>query len=193
MKICPAVGRTLKIIMGLGNPGSRYEKTRHNIGFKTTDQIAHSFGIPINKRAARSRVGRGIIGSCEVVLAKPKTFMNNSGEAAASLLSHYRLDPSDLVVIHDDLDLPVGRLRIKTRGGHGGNKGIQSILSSLGADRFIRIKIGIGRPSGEAKEYVLNVFDREEKKRLEEVTDKVVEAVTMIVNGEVERAMNRFN
>jgi PTH1 family peptidyl-tRNA hydrolase len=179
--------------MGLGNPGSRYEETRHNIGFKATDQIAHTFGILLNKRMARSRVGRGMIGSSEIVLAQPQTYMNNSGAAAASLLSHYRLNPPDLVVIHDDLDLPVGRLRIKTRGGHGGHKGIQSIRSSIGTDRFIRIKIGIGRPAGEAEEYVLSRFDREEKKRLGEVLDQVVEAAVLIVNDEVERAMNRFN
>jgi peptidyl-tRNA hydrolase, PTH1 family len=183
----------LKIIMGLGNPGSRYEGTRHNIGFKATDQIAHTFGISINQRIARSLVGRGRIGSCEVVLAQPKTYMNHSGEAAASLLSHYRLTPSDLVVIQDDLDLPLEQLRIKTRGGHGGHKGIESIRASLGTDRFIRLKIGIGRPAGEASEYVLSRLSREEKKRLEEILEKTVEAAVLIVNGEVERAMNRFN
>lgn len=183
----------MKIIMGLGNPGSRYEGTRHNIGFKAIDRIAHAFGISIRQRAARSIVGRGQIGACETVLAKPQTFMNNSGNAALSLLARYRQDPAQLVVVHDDLDLELGRFRIKTKGGHGGHKGIQSILSSLGTDRLTRIKIGIGRPVGEAEQYVLSPFNKEEKKKLKEILDKVVEAVTQVVNGEVERAMNRCN
>ena len=179
--------------MGLGNPGSQYEGTRHNVGFKAIDRIAHAFGISIRQRAARSIVGRGQIGSCKTVLAKPQTFMNNSGNAVLSLLARYRQDPSQLVVIHDDLDLELGRFRIKTKGGHGGHKGIQSILSSIGTDRFTRIKIGIGRPVGEAEQHVLSPFNKAERKRLEEVLEKVGEAVVLVVNDELEKAMNRFN
>lgn len=179
--------------MGLGNPGSRYEGTRHNVGFEAIDRVARAFGIPIRQRIARSLVGPGRIGSQEAVLVKPQTFMNKSGNAALSLLTHYQQDPSQLVVIHDDLDLDIGRLRIRKKGGHGGHRGIQSILSSLGANHFTRIKIGIGRPVGEAEEYVLSVFSQVERRKIEETLDKTVEAVLLLVRDEIEASMNQFN
>ena len=179
--------------MGLGNPGSRYEGTRHNVGFEAVDRVARVFRIPVHQRIARSLVGHGRIGSQEAILAKPQTLMNKSGNAALSLLSHYGQEPSQLLVIHDDLDLAAGRLRIKRKSGHGGHLGIQSILSSLDTDHFTRIKIGIGRPVGEAEEYVLRTFTQAERIKIEEALDKVVEAVVCVVKDEIEAAMNQFN
>jgi peptidyl-tRNA hydrolase, PTH1 family len=179
--------------MGLGNPGSRYEGTRHNVGFEAVDRVARAFGIPIRQRTACSLVGLGRIESQEAVLAKPQTFMNKSGNAALSLLARYGQDPTQLLVIHDDLDLEVGRQRIKRKGGHGGHLGIQSILSALGTDHFTRIKIGIGRPVGAAEAYVLSAFTRTEQRKIDETLDKVVEAVVCVVKDEIEVAMNQFN
>jgi PTH1 family peptidyl-tRNA hydrolase len=179
--------------VGLGNPGSKYEGTRHNVGFDAVDRIARASGIAVRQRRAYSFVGVGRIGSTEAVLAKPQTYMNNSGRAAQSLLSHYHEDPSQLIVIHDDLDLELGCLRIKTRGGHGGHRGIQSILASLGTDRFVRVKIGIGRPAGEAEDHVLSAFSNKDRECLEETLSRIVEAVDLLVEDRTEKAMNRYH
>ena len=179
--------------MGLGNPGLRYEGTRHNVGFEAVDRIARSCGIAIQQRIAHSFVGLGRIASEETVLAKPQTYMNHSGNAAFSLLSHYQQDASGLIVIHDDLDLDPGRIRIKRKGGHGGHRGTQSILSSLGTDRFTRLKIGIGRPEGDAEDYVLSPFKRNEREKINEVLDKIVEVIEWVVKGKIELAINRIN
>jgi PTH1 family peptidyl-tRNA hydrolase len=183
----------LKLIMGLGNPGARYEGTRHNVGFQAIDRIARVFGITLQQRIARSLVGLGSIRSEEAALAKPQTFMNRSGTAAKALLGHFRLEPSGLVVVHDDLDLELGRLRIKKAGGPGGNRGVESIIASLETDRFTRIKIGVGRPEGSAAEYVLNAFRADENEELQGILDRVVEAAALIVEGRTEQAMNRFH
>ena len=183
----------MKIIIGLGNPGLRYDGTRHNVGFESVDGVARASEISIRQRRARCLIGLGRIGLKEAVLAKPQTFMNHSGDAVVSLLTYYRQDPSQLLVIHDDLDLAVGQLRIKKRGGHGGHRGIESMASVLGTDRFTRIKIGVGRPRGEAERYVLGRFTRMERSKIDEALEKTVEAVLWIVRGEIERAMNRFN
>ena len=179
--------------MGLGNPGSRYEGTRHNVGFDAIDRLAHTYKIPVRQAIGRSWVGVGRIDSEEAILAKPKTYMNRSGDAAVSLLKYYEQGPSKLIVIHDDLDLGLGRVRIKRRGGHGGHRGVESILDALGTNELIRIKIGIARPRGEAMDYVLESFSRSEHKRIAEILDDLVEIVRLVVKGRVDRAMNQFN
>lgn len=183
----------LKIVMGLGNPGSRYERTRHNVGFDAIDRLAHTYKIPVRQVIGRSWVGAGRIDSEEIVLAKPKTYMNRSGDAAVSLLEYYGQGPSQLIVIHDDLDLDLGRVRIKRRGGHGGHRGLESILEALGTNEFIRIKIGIARPRGEATDYVLESFSRSEHKVIAEILDDIIEIVRLLVEGRVDRAMNQFH
>ena len=163
------------------------------MGFEAVDRLEYACGISIRRREARSLVGVGRIASEETVLAKPQTYMNRSGGAVLSLLSHYKINPSDLIVIHDDFDLDLGRLRIKQKGGHGGHRGIESILSSLGTDRFTRIKIGIGRPVGESEDYVLASFKRDEREVINGVLGKIFEVVESVLEGNVEQAMNRFN
>ena len=183
----------MKIIVGLGNPGLRYEGTRHNLGFEAIDRLADSFKISLQQRVARSIVGTGRIASQKAVLAKPQTYMNNSGNAVLSLLSHYSEEPPQLVVICDDLDLELGRLRIKLSGGHGGNRGVDSILSSLGTNRFTRVKLGIGRPDQAAEDYVLTPFKRMERKIVNKVLEKIPEVIELLVEDQNEKAMNRFH
>lgn len=183
----------MKIIVGLGNPGSKYEGTRHNIGFEAVDRLARFMGIAVRQRRAYSLVGAGRIASKEAILAKPQTYMNNSGRAARSLLSHYHEEPSQLIVIHDDMDLDCGRLRIKRGGGDGGHRGLQSILSVLGTDQFVRVKIGVGRPREEAVDHVLNAFLREEREVLAAVMEKVVGAVELLALDRIDEAMNRYH
>ena len=137
----------MKLIVGLGNPGQAYRWTRHNLGFLLIDELAGRNGIEIGRRGLESEYGRGKIRGEEVLLAKPQTFMNRSGEAAARLLRFFKVPPEDLIIIHDDLDLPCGKIRIRLQGGHGGHQGVKSVIEAVGSDGFLRVKIGIGRPS----------------------------------------------
>jgi peptidyl-tRNA hydrolase, PTH1 family len=183
----------LKIIVGLGNPGGRYEGTRHNVGFEAIDRMASVFKIALRHRIGRSIVGTGPIASQDSALVKPQTYMNKSGDAVLFLLSHYQEDPSQLVVVHDDLDLDFGRLRIKRAGGHGGHRGVESILAALATDRFTRIKIGIARPDVSAEDYVLAPLNAPQREAVGEVLEKIVGAVELLVQGKMEEAMNRYN
>lgn len=184
-----------KLVVGLGNPGRSYAGTRHNLGFEVVDALAAEHKIPVRTEEGWTLLGRGAIDGHPVILAKPQTYVNLSGIAVVDLCKHYGVNPRDLIVIHDDLDLPVGALRIRTRGGHGGHKGIQSILESLGTDLFIRVKIGIGRPPKgvDPADYVLSPIPPEEAPLLQEAVHRAAEAVTVILTRGVEAAMNRFN
>jgi PTH1 family peptidyl-tRNA hydrolase len=185
------------LVVGLGNPGSAYRSTRHNIGFMTVDALATRLHSQVSRKEAGALVGQARVpgADADVVLVKPQTFMNLSGRAVAPLLRKHGVAPQDLWVIHDDIDLPFGRLRIRRGGGAGGNKGINSIMESLGGERdFVRLRMGVGRPDpDEAVEYVLGVFPDDERERLPAFIDLTLEAVvTGLVEG-LDTSMNRYN
>jgi PTH1 family peptidyl-tRNA hydrolase len=180
-------------IVGLGNPGGRYAHTRHNVGFMVVQEIAGAFGISLNERR-RYRVGRGSIEGGEVVLLEPSTFMNLSGLAVREAMRRFGVGPETLVVIHDDMDMETGRLKIRKTGSSGGHKGVQSIIEHIGTRDFVRVKIGIGRQPGIPPEkYVLSRFRRDETPALNDAIACAAEAVKEIIAGSVEGAMNRFN
>lgn len=183
------------MIAGLGNPGSRYRSTRHNAGFLVLDALASRHRIDWRERKQVALMGEGRVGRDEVILVKPQTYMNNSGQVVAPMLRKKGLTAASLIVAHDDLDLPFGRIKIRQGGGAGGHKGVQSILRELGDGGFLRVKIGIGRPEGDepADRYVLSPFAKDEADILGERLDQGVEAIECILRDGVERAMNRFH
>lgn len=186
----------MKLIAGLGNPGREYAATRHNVGFMVIDRLARELGVVVEKKMFKALVGQGQLSEEKIVLAKPQTYMNLSGEAVGALLNWYKLTAADLVVIYDDLDLPPGRLRIRPGGGSGGHKGMQSIIQVLGTENFPRVRIGIGRPADpdfETADFVLSRFSPDEAEVIEKALDLAVEAVRSIVQDGVERAMNLYN
>jgi PTH1 family peptidyl-tRNA hydrolase len=183
------------LIAGLGNPGPRYDRTRHNVGFRVIDRLAERFSIPMQDRKFPAHWGEGRIGGRKVVLVKPMTYMNRSGDAVGPLLRYYRLPPEALLVVHDDLDLPMGRIRIARRGGTGGHRGVASIIHTLGGGEFARLKLGIGRPRyGEPVEaFVLDGFYADELEAAEEMVDRAAAAALAVLADGLEAAMNRFN
>jgi PTH1 family peptidyl-tRNA hydrolase len=192
----------MKIIVGLGNPGNHYRLNRHNIGFRCIDHIADRFSIPVKKRLCKSDTGQGNIAGCEVLLARPRTYVNLSGEAINSLLDKFHAKPGDLIVIHDDLDLPTGRIRLRLGGGSGGHRGIKSTIDCVGSKDFNRVRIGISRPGNkgsryadedEIVDYVLGDFPRDEEDIIKTAVASVAEAVECILTDGMEIAMNRFN
>jgi PTH1 family peptidyl-tRNA hydrolase len=184
----------VKIIVGLGNPGIPYRTTRHNIGFQVVDRLAKINHIPIRTKRFKSLYGKGGIDSQEAVLVKPMTFMNRSGEAVKKAADFFHLGMDDLVVAHDDLDLPFGRLRFKQRGRDGGHQGVRSIIESMGGNDFLRLKVGIGRPpvGMDPVEYVLETFDRIEQSQLDGILSQAAEALKVVLSEGLEIAMNRF-
>ena len=184
------------IIVVLGIPGLKYEGTRHNVGFDVIDKIAEEYHIAVDTRKHRALIGRGVIDGFRVILAKPQTFMNLSGESIRELVDYYKVDEeTDLIVIYDDISLDVGQLRIRKKGSAGGHNGIKSIISHLGPDAFLRIKIGVGeKPRGyDLADYVLGHFSKEEQEQMEEGYEHAVCAVKEIVTGNIEAAMNEYN
>jgi PTH1 family peptidyl-tRNA hydrolase len=184
----------VKIIVGLGNPGIPYEWSRHNIGFMVVNRFAEIHHITVGTRRFKSLFGKGSIDSEPVILAKPMTFMNRSGEAVAKIVPFFKVGMKDLIVIHDDLDLPFGKLRIKQRGGDGGHQGIRSVIELMGGNSFLRLKIGIGRPLREMDpaEYVLAPFSAREKSSLDEALTRSAECLAVILREGIETAMNRY-
>jgi len=189
----------LKILVGLGNPGSEYRHTRHNAGFMVVDAFAKSIAVAFRKSSPHLVTAHGAIGTDEnpekLILAKPQSYMNRSGLAVSGLLRETGAAPSDLLVIHDDLDLDLGSLRIKTQGGDGGHRGVQSIIAFLQTDQFYRLRVGIGRPPVRqaAETYVLSAFLPEEKPIVQEVIERAVKALDCFLKEGPETAMNRFN
>lgn len=184
------------IIAGLGNPTLQYRGTRHNVGFDVIDTLADKYNIAVETRKSRALIGKGIIAGQKVLLVKPQTYMNLSGESIGELVSYYKVDEEqELLVIYDDVSLDVGQLRIRRKGSAGGHNGIKDIIRHLGTDVFLRIKIGVGeKPKGyDLADYVLGHFSREERKMMEEGYQKAAEAVEMILAGELDEAMNVFN
>ncbi len=185
----------MRLIVGLGNPGLRYRYTRHNAGFQCVDLLARRWDIPVKERRAKTVLGVGRHGDHEVVLAKPRTFMNNSGEAIAYLLDRFGGGPQSLVVIYDEMELPLGRLRIRPSGSDGGHNGMRSIMSTLQTNRFIRIRLGIGPPpEGQSSvPYLLGPFSNDEAALVSQAVTKVAEAVECLLEENIDVAMNRFN
>jgi len=186
----------VKLIVGLGNPGIEYESTPHNLGFLVVDWIAHGLGIDVRNRQCRALTGRGVIAGEAVVLAKPETYMNLSGLSVRELVEEHQVEvKSDLIVIHDELDLPFGTTRIKQRGGTAGHNGMESILGALGTDEFLRIRLGIApdRKVGDGAKYVLTPFRKAQDKAVDEMIENAAQAVEAILKDGVAAAMNRFN
>jgi PTH1 family peptidyl-tRNA hydrolase len=164
------------LIIGLGNPGPRYELTRHNVGFLIADSLAKKQRITLTQSKYRSLYGEGEIEGCKVMIAKPMTYMNNSGQAAKLILSAFNIHPKKVLVIHDDIDLPLGKIKIKTKGGDAGQLGVRSIAEKFGNDEFYRIRVGVGRPDNPADivDYVLTPFPDSDAQLLNDVVEKAV-------------------
>jgi len=185
----------MKILIGLGNPGSSYRGTRHNVGFSVLERLAQERDIRLRRRAFHGRLGEGKVGAEEVLLFQPLTYMNLSGKAVAAIARFCRAALENILVICDDINLPLGKIRLRRRGSDGGHKGLHSIIHHLGSQNFPRLRIGIGQPPSDivAEKYVLSRFSREERPLAEEAVGRAVEcALTWIYYG-AEEAMNRFN
>jgi PTH1 family peptidyl-tRNA hydrolase len=185
----------LWLIVGLGNPGAKYSRTKHNVGFWVVDSLAKSHGVRVVRKCCDSSVGRGVINRQDAILAKPRTFMNRSGIAVRCLMEHYNIDLSRLVVIYDDLDLNIGTLRIRGKGGHGGHNGMRSILNELGTCEFSRIRVGIGNDNIEqaAEDYVLSSFNKDDEVIVFDTVAKACRAVEVFVKEGLDACMNQFN
>ena len=185
------------IIVGLGNPGRKYDGSRHNVGFDVIDELVDRHHIGGPERFGKSMIGRGRIGDRRVILVKPMTYMNLSGEAVQEIVHYYRVDPAeDLVVISDDIDLEAGKLRIRKKGSAGGHNGLKNIVQHLGTQDFTRIRVGVGAkpdPDYDLADYVLGHFTGDEKKLMGEAVGKAADAVACMVTDGVDLAMNRYN
>jgi PTH1 family peptidyl-tRNA hydrolase len=185
------------VVAGLGNPGRKYARTRHNVGFMVIDRLAEALGVTLTE-SALSAEGTGALDGCEVVLLKPLTFMNRSGRAVKDLLRKEGVPladlPTSLIVVHDDLDIETGVVRVRRNGSSGGHKGVESVIQEIGSREFIRVKVGIGRDREvPAEEYVLSTFRRGERDAIARAVDTAAEAVTVIIRSGLARAMETFN
>ena len=185
----------MRVLIGLGNPGVRHAADRHNVGARTVDVLALRWGVAMDRAADHAQQGTAYFHGEPVLLVKPQTYMNHSGESAAAIAHRYALAAAAFVVVHDDLDLPLARLRIRQGGGAGGHRGVESVISHLGDPGFVRVRIGIGRPTGEedVADFVLRGFDPAERSRAEAALTCAADAVEMFLAEGLERAMNHFN
>ncbi len=183
------------LVVGLGNPGREYRDTRHNIGFMVIDQLCKSLGVSMTRVQSRALIATGTLEGQKIVLAKPQTFMNLSGQAVGGLVRFYKSPADRLLVAHDDLDLPLGTLRLRPGGGSAGQKGMGSIIQQLGTQEFARLRLGIGRPPGQMDPaaYVLQRFTGAEQEILSQVLDRAVAAVRTIIREGLNAAMNQYN
>ena len=184
------------LIAGLGNPGKQYEKTKHNVGFDTIDELADAHRVPCGGTQCRAMYGKGMIGGQKVILAKPLTYMNLSGEALRGLTDYYKIDPeTELIVVYDDISLAPGQIRVRKKGSAGGHNGIKNIISRLGTQNFIRVRVGIGEkpPKWDLADYVLAPFQKEERQAVDEGIRRAAEAVCVILEQGADAAMNLFN
>ena len=184
------------IIVGLGNPTPEYEGTRHNVGFEVIDALARKYNIDVDMKKHRAYIGKGMIEGQKVILAKPLTYMNLSGESVRALVDYYKVDPeSELLVVYDDISLAPGQIRIRKKGSAGGHNGIKSIINHLGTQNFQRIKVGVGeKPKNwDLADYVLGTFSREDRELVDDALERAGKAAELIVQGEVDRAMNEYN
>lgn len=190
------VGAVEYIICGLGNPGTKYENTRHNIGFMAIDTIAENKNVQVKKLKFKSLTGDAVLGGKRCLLMKPTTFMNNSGDAVIEALNFYKLTPDRLLVIYDDVSMDVGRMRIRAKGSDGGHNGIKSIILRTNSDEFPRIKIGVGQKPHkdyDLADWVLSMFPKEDGEKLEKCFENSIDAVSLIVGGDMQKAQNLYN
>jgi len=187
--------QALYLIVGLGNPGRRYKNTRHNIGFMVLEKLAASWDVDLKQKSFDALWNRGKIAGKNVILAMPQTYMNLSGNAVKKLLAYFKGDVNQLIVIHDDLDLPYGTVRLKTGGGNAGHKGLISISTCLGSGDFMRVRLGIGKPAdkSDTEEYVLRPFNKEEVSVLPEIIQSAADAATEIVLADIQTAMMKYH
>jgi PTH1 family peptidyl-tRNA hydrolase len=183
-----------RLIIGLGNPGRKYASNRHNVGFQCLDRLAEARGLSFSRRKHKALLAQGEIAGLKIILAKPQTFMNLSGEAVERLARFYQVSPENILVIYDDLDLPLGKIRLRPEGGSGGHKGMKSIIEHLDTNGFPRLRVGIGRPThGDPVDYVLSDFTPDQRITIEEVYERAISAVELWVAEGIEAAMNRSN
>lgn len=185
----------MKLIVGLGNPGAKYAGTRHNIGFSVIDELAEKYNISLGEKKHKAIFGKGMIAGEKVILAMPQTFMNLSGESVRELMDYYKCEPKDIVVIYDDIDLDVGKLRIREKGSAGGHNGMKNIIQHLGSQDFVRIRVGVGeKPKNmDLADYVLSRFGKEDLPFIRESCTKACEAAALVISEGAAAAMNRFN
>lgn len=181
------------LIAGLGNPGRKYAQTRHNVGFAAIDVMAREFKIKLKKIKHKALFGEGQIGGERVLLAKPGTYMNLSGESILSFSQYYKIEPRHIIIIYDDVDLPAGRVRIRPSGSAGGHNGMKSIIYSLVSDEFPRVRIGIGAPGGDISDYVLSRFGKEDFAAVSRAVSAMPEIIPAIISEGISAAMERFN
>ena len=187
--------RRLRMVVGLGNPGEAYAKTRHNAGFMVVDKISEAFSIALDKQKFDARFGIGLVNGVKIVLAKPMAYMNRSGPQIQKIAGYFRILCEDILVVHDDIDLVFGRLKIKEKGGDGGHRGVRSIIDAFGGGDFTRLRIGVGRPDAEkgASDYVLGKFTLEEGKVLSQIITAAKDAIVTTLCKGTKEGMNRFN
>ncbi|EHR1327612.1 aminoacyl-tRNA hydrolase [Clostridium perfringens] len=181
------------LIVGLGNPGNQYEQTRHNIGFDVIDYMANKYNIDVNREKFKGICGEGFIENKKVILLKPLTYMNLSGESIRELANFYKLEDDEIIVVYDDISLDIGRLRIREKGSAGGHNGIKSIIQNLGGDKFPRVKVGVGQPKDNLVNHVLGKFSKEDREHIEKVIPVVSDAIVEIVKNDAKESMNKFN
>jgi len=186
----------MKLIAGLGNPGSGYARTRHNIGFRCVNRFAKEHGTDINQRLYKAKAGRLVVAGEQVTLSLPQTYMNASGSAISLFVKNLRIPLTGVLVVHDDLDLPLGKIRLRSGGGSGGHRGIESIIASLGTSDFSRLRVGIGRPEGNEDavvSYVLSGFMPDELEIVDQTMTRVIEAIECFITQGIVATMNTFN
>lgn len=187
--------KILYIIVGLGNPGDKYEKTRHNVGFNVIDLLAKEYSIDVSKLKHKALVGEGRVGTEKVILVKPMTYMNLSGESVVDICNYYNVDLENVIVIYDDIDLDVGKIRIRKKGSGGTHNGMRSIIKCLGSNEFPRVRVGISKPKNgqDLADFVLSRFAKEDEKSLNESFENAVAAIDCAIRQDLDLAMNRYN
>jgi len=186
--------KEIRLVVGLGNPGDAYHETRHNAGFLVLDKAAETFSIAMDRRKFDVVMGRGLIGSQEVILAKPQAYMNRSGPPIVKLANYFKILCKETLIVHDDIDLSFGKIKIKENGGHGGHNGLRSLIDAFGGGEFTRLRIGIGRSEAiTVTNHVLGKFNSAEMSVLDQIISKAREAVVMILRNGPQEAMNTFN
>lgn len=183
------------LIVGLGNPGRQYEKTRHNVGFEVIDRLADRLSASVDEKKFKGCYGKGVIGGNKVILLKPLTYMNLSGESVRAAMDFYKIDPDHMIVVYDDVSLDVGQLRIRTKGSAGGHNGIKNIIAHLGTQEFPRVKVGVGEkpPRMDLADYVLSRFSQTDRRVMEDAFEEAAEAAQMLIMEGPDAAMNRYN
>mgnify|MGYP001073566147 CR=1 FL=1 len=182
-------------IIGLGNPGMQYAATRHNVGFEVIERFAYENSIDINKKKHKALIGEGLVGGKKVILAKPQTYMNLSGQSVIEIMNWYKVERSHIIIIYDDISLPIGNIRIRTKGSAGGHNGIKSIITHLNSDEFLRVKVGVGEkpPGWDLADYVLSRFAKNEIGEIVECVKMASEATDAILKEGINKAMNKYN